>query len=72
MSDTVFSILALVLGIIVGIIAVLVFNYLKFTFLNYQVNAYSIALIHTVFNFISIIIFYPFLNLFEKFINKII
>ena len=60
-----------IIGSIIFIILFYLFNYLKLKFLNYQVNSYSIALIHTIFNFISIIIFYPFLNIFEKFINII-
>ena len=61
-----------IIGSIIFIIIFYLLNFFKTKFLNIQVNSYSIALIHTLFNFLSIIIFYPFLNVFEKFINKII
>ncbi len=44
---------------------------LKLNFLNQSVNSLKIAFIHTLFNFLSIIIFYPFLKIFEKLINKL-
>ena len=61
-------------NLIVSIIFIIIFYvlyYLKIKLLYYQVNTYSIALIHTLFNLLSIIIFYPFINYFESFINKI-
>ena len=61
-----------IIGSIIFIIIFYLLSSLKSKFLNIQVNSYSIALIHTVFNFLSIIIFYPFINIFELFINKII
>ena len=60
-----------IIGSIIFIIIFYILNYLKIKLLYYQVNSYSIALIHTLFNLLSIIIFYPFLKTFEKFINKI-
>lgn len=60
-----------ILGSIIFIILFYILSYLKVKLLNYQVNTYSIALIHTLFNFLSIIIFYPFINKFEELINKI-
>ena len=47
-------------------------SFLNLSYLNTIVNSNKIALIHTLFNFVSIIIFYPFLNTFENFINKIV
>lgn len=44
----------------------------KLNFLNYEVNSLKIALIHTLFNFLSILAFYPFLTSFEKLINKLL
>lgn len=61
-----------IIGTIIFIIIFYICNYLKLKFITYQVNSNSIALIHTIFNFLSIIIFYPFLNIFERFINKIV
>ena len=60
-----------IIGSIIFIIIFYILYYLKIKILNYQVNSYSIALIHTLFNLLSIIIFYPFINQFERFINKI-
>ncbi|MBR3661402.1 MAG: Na/Pi cotransporter family protein [Bacilli bacterium] len=60
-----------IIGTIIFIIIFYISKYLNFKFLYYKVNSLSIALIHTLFNFLSIIIFYPFINIFEKFINKI-
>lgn len=47
-------------------------DFLKLKYLTYLVNSNSIAFIHTVFNLLSIVIFYPFIIPFEKFINKIV
>ena len=52
-----------IIGSIIFIIIFYLLSSLKSKFLNIQVNSYSIALIHTVFNFLSIIIFYPFINI---------
>ena len=60
-----------IIGSIIFIILFYILYYLKIKLLNYQVNSYSIALIHTLFNLLSIIIFYPFINNFEELINKI-
>ena len=62
-------------NIIGTIIFIIIFYLSKFISLKYiylKINSNSIALIHTLFNFLSIIIFYPFINLFETFINKLI
>ena len=61
-----------IIGSFIFIIIFYLMYYLKTKILYYQVNSYSIALIHTIFNFLSIIIFYPFLNIFEKFINNLL
>jgi hypothetical protein len=39
-------------------------------FLNVKDNLYGLVLLHTTFNIIGIMIFYPFLNSFENIINK--
>lgn len=44
----------------------------EFKFLYNEVDSFKIAIIHTLFNLLSIIIFYPFLNHFIKLINKIV
>ena len=61
-----------IFGSIIFIIFFYISIILKYNYLYIKVNTNSIALIHTIFNFLSIIIFYPFTNLFEKFINKLI
>ena len=61
-----------VIGSIIFIILFYLSKWLKLKYLFLPVNSNSIALIHTIFNFLSIIIFYPFINNFETLINKII
>lgn len=60
-----------IIGTIIFIIIFYLGSFLNINALKLEVNSNSIALIHTIFNFLSIIIFYPFLNMFEKFIIKI-
>ena len=60
-----------IIGSFIFIIIFYLSKYLNLNYLYLKVNSNSIALIHTIFNFISIIIFYPFITLFEGFINKI-
>ncbi len=61
-----------IIGTIIFLILFYISKYFKLIYLQKQVNSNSIALIHTLFNFLSIIIFYPFLAYFEKFINKLV
>ena len=68
LSHLLYNILGTIFFLIIFYLAYL----LKIKFLFNQVNSYKIAIIHTLFNFLSIIIFYPFLKQFEKLINKIV
>ena len=61
-----------IIGTFIFIIIFYITKYLNLKYLYLKVNSNSIALIHTLFNFLSIIIFYPFLNNFETFINKLL
>ena len=60
------------IGTIIFLITFYLAYLLKLNFIYQEVNSFKIALIHTTFNFLSIIIFYPFLNHLEKLINKIV
>ena len=60
------------IGTIIFLITFYLAYLLKLNFIYQEVNSFKIALIHTTFNFLSIIIFYPFLNYLEKLINKIV
>ena len=60
------------IGTIIFLIIFYLAYLLKLNFIYQEVNSFKIALIHTTFNFLSIIIFYPFLNHLEKLINKIV
>ena len=59
------------IGSIIFILIYYILHFFKLNILIYQANSFSIALVHTLFNFLSIIIFYPFINKFEQLINKI-
>ena len=61
-----------IIGTIIFLIIFYFIYILKLNFIYNKVNSFSIALIHTTFNFLSIIIFYPFLNYLEKLINKLV
>lgn len=61
-----------IIGTIIFLIIFYFIYLLKLDFIYKEVNSFSIALIHTTFNFLSIIIFYPFLNYLEKLINKLV
>ncbi len=65
----------LLYNIIGTIIFLLIFYLGKFfslKILDIQVTSFHIALIHTLFNFFSILIFYPFLKKLEKLINYLV
>ncbi len=65
----------LLYNIIGTIIFMIIFYILKFfsiKLLTIKVNSFHIALIHTMFNFLSIIIFYPFLKKLENLINHLV
>jgi len=51
-----------IIGSLIFIIIFYIVKYLNINYLYYEVNSYSIALIHTLFNLLSIFIFYPFIN----------
>ena len=61
-----------IIGTIIFIVIFYISKLFNLKYLNIETNSNSIAFIHTLFNFLSIIIFYPFLNLFENFINLLI
>lgn len=60
------------IGTIIFLIIFYLAYLLKLNFIYKEVNSFKIALIHTAFNFLSIIIFYPFLNYLEKLINRLV
>jgi len=61
-----------ILGTIIFLILFYFVYLFKLDFIYQEVNSFSIALIHTLFNFLSILIFYPFLKHFENLINKLV
>ena len=61
-----------IIGTIIFLLLFYIFKLFSFNFLNLEVNSFKIALIHTLFNFCSILIFYPFLNKLEKMINYLV
>lgn len=67
---SIFNLIYNILGTIVFFIIYLIFYYLKVNIIYKTINSYHIALIHTIFNLLSIIIFYPFTKLIEKLLRK--
>ena len=61
-----------IIGTIIFLILFYIIYLFKLNFIYEEVDSFKIALIHTIFNFLSIIIFYPFLNYLEKLINKLV
>ena len=61
-----------IIGTVIFLILFYIIYLLKLIFIYEEVDSFKIALIHTIFNFLSILIFYPFLNYLEKLINKLI
>ncbi len=61
---------------IIGTVIFMILFYLaklfSLSFLDIKVNSFHIALIHTMFNFLSILIFYPFLKKLENLINHLV
>ncbi|MBQ8891542.1 MAG: Na/Pi cotransporter family protein [Bacilli bacterium] len=61
-----------IIGTIIFIIIFYLSKILNLNYLYLKADSNSISLIHTLFNLLSIIIFYPFIKTFENFINKLI
>ncbi len=60
------------IGTIIFMIIFYLIDILSLKLLNMRVTSLEIALIHTLFNFFSILIFYPFLNKLERLIDLIV
>lgn len=61
-----------VIGTIIFLILFYILYWLKSNILYKEVNSFKIAMIHTLFNLLSILIFYPFLHKLENLINKLV
>ncbi len=61
-----------IIGTIIFLVIFYIFKFFSIKLLDIQVTSFHIALIHTLFNFFSILIFYPFLKKLEKLINLIV
>ncbi len=61
-----------IIGTIIFMILFYLAKFFSLKLLNIRVNSFHIALIHTMFNFLSIFIFYPFLKKLENLINHLV
>lgn len=67
-----FNFLYNLLGTIIFMLIYFIFYFLKVRFLYLKINSYHIALIHTLFNFLSIIVFYPYTKYLERLTRKMV
>ena len=69
---SIFNLLYNLLGTIIFMLIYFIFYFLKVRFLYLKINSYHIALIHTLFNFLSIIVFYPYTKYLERLTRKMV
>lgn len=69
---SIFNLLYNLLGTIIFMLIYFIFYFLKVRFLYLKINSYHIALIHTLFNFLSIIVFYPYTKYLKRLTRKMV